>query len=81
MADINTSEISRRVGFTLPAAFIADTLGIPPRRKIKAAHVWDASDFETIRAALVAHINAAPAPEVEAFEPFGVDDPLFGPAA
>lgn len=51
-------DISARLGFTLQAAFIAETLGVPWRATDKAEKLWRESDFGLICAALVRHVEA-----------------------
>lgn len=51
-------DISARLGFTLQASFIAETLGVPWRATDKSAKLWRESDFGLICAALVCHVEA-----------------------
>ncbi len=57
-ATLKGGDISARLGFTLQAAFIAETLGVPWRATDKAAKLWRESDFDRICAALVRHVEA-----------------------
>lgn len=52
-------DICARLGFTLQAVFIAETLCVPWSATDKAAKLWHESDFALIKAALVKHIEAA----------------------
>jgi putative phage-type endonuclease len=49
--------ICDRLGFTVSAAFLADTLGLPPAATDKAAKLYRESDWPRICAALVLHIQ------------------------
>lgn len=57
-ASVSTGEIARRLGFTLPSAFIEDTLGILCAAREKRALLWAESQWIEIKAALVRHIEA-----------------------
>lgn len=58
-ATLKGGDIAARLGFTLQATFIAETLGIPWRATDKAAKLWAEADFARIKAALIRHIEAA----------------------
>jgi hypothetical protein len=58
-ATLNVGDICRRLGFTMTAAFISDTLGIKPTMTDKAAIKFREADFARICAALQRHIAAA----------------------
>jgi predicted phage-related endonuclease len=55
-ATLKLGTICDRLGFTLTASFLADTLGITHSATDKAAKLYRPSDFERICAALVEHI-------------------------
>ena len=55
-ATLKLGTICERLGFTITAAFIADTLGIVHSATDKAAKLYRPSDFGRICAALVAHV-------------------------
>jgi predicted phage-related endonuclease len=57
-ATLNIGAISQRLGFTVSAAFIADTLGIQPAATDKAAKLYREGQFPLICSALVSHIAA-----------------------
>lgn len=56
-ATLKLGAICDRLGFTITAAFLADTLGIQHSATDKAAKLYRPSDFARICNALVAHIN------------------------
>ena len=56
-ATLKLGAICERLGFTLQAAFIADTLGIVHSATDKAAKLYRPSDFQRICAALVKHVE------------------------
>jgi predicted phage-related endonuclease len=60
-ATLKLGTISDRLGFSVTAAFVADTLGIAPAQKDGAARLYRESDFPRICVALVAHVNACAA--------------------
>lgn len=53
---LKLGDIGRRLGFDLPAAFIA-SLGFEPAARIKAAMLFHEADFARICAALIDHIE------------------------
>lgn len=57
---INVSEISRRLGFILPAAFILNTLEIPYAGKEKASILWHEARWPDIKEALIQYIRKLP---------------------
>jgi putative phage-type endonuclease len=57
-ATLNLTEIGRRLGFAISAAFITDSLGIQPAKTDKAAKLFRESQFPLICAALVEHVTA-----------------------
>jgi hypothetical protein len=56
-ANLNLGAISARLGFTVSAAFLADSLGITHSRTDKASKLYRESDWPLICAALVRHVN------------------------
>jgi exodeoxyribonuclease (lambda-induced) len=52
-------DICARLGFTLQAVFIAETLGVPWSDTAGSAKLWHESDFPRIKAALIKHVEAA----------------------
>ena len=56
-ATLKLGDICARLGFTLQAAFIADTLGIVHSATDKAAKLYHEADFGRICDALIAHIR------------------------
>jgi hypothetical protein len=52
-------DICDRLGFTLQAVFIAQTLGIPWSATAGSAKLWHESEFPLIKAALIKHVEAA----------------------
>jgi predicted phage-related endonuclease len=63
-ATLRLGMICDRLGFTLPAVFIADKLGIHPVRTEGAAKMYRPSDFGRICAALQDHIARVSAPQL-----------------
>lgn len=60
-ATLKLGAICERLGFTVTAAFVSDTLGIQPAATDKAAKLYRESDWPRICAALVEHINSVSA--------------------
>jgi putative phage-type endonuclease len=56
-ATLNLTEIGRRLGFTLSAAFIENTLGIKPAEKQRKSVLYRESDWLRICDAMVTHIH------------------------
>ena len=56
-ATLKGGDIAARLGFTLQATFIAETLGVPWRATDKDARLWSARDFDRICDALVRHVK------------------------
>lgn len=54
---IKLGDVCARLGFTITAAFVTDTLGIQPVGKDKAAVLFAAADYSRICDALVDHIT------------------------
>lgn len=57
-ATLNLGTICSRLGFTVSAAFLADTLHIQPARVEKAARLYRESQFALICAQLQSHVSA-----------------------
>lgn len=57
-ADINASEIARRLGFALTQAFIEGVLGVPHVRKERTSVYWREADWPRICHALAQHVIA-----------------------
>lgn len=57
-ADINASEIARRLGFALTQAFIEGVLGVPHVRKERDSVYWREADWPALCDALVKHVQA-----------------------
>ena len=55
---LNTTDISHHFGFTMPSAFIAETLGVPPVAKAKKGSLWETSQLPAIGAALAKYAVA-----------------------
>ncbi len=58
-ATLKLGTICERLGFTMTAAFVGDTLGIKPAKVDGAAKLYRESDFRRICVALVAHVARA----------------------
>lgn len=58
---LTLGQIGTRLGFSLPAAFIADCLGIQGQ-KVKAAVMYREADFDRICEALMDHVRAVAVP-------------------
>lgn len=58
-ATLKLGTICERLGFTMTAAFVSDTLGIKPAKVDGAAKLYRESDFRRICVALVAHVARA----------------------
>lgn len=58
-ATLKLGTICERLGFTMTAAFVSDTLGVKPARVEGAEKLYRDSDFRRICVALVAHIARA----------------------
>lgn len=56
-ATLKLGTICERLGFTVSAAFLADTLGLKPARTDGAAKLYRQSDFERICLALQGHVE------------------------
>lgn len=56
-ATLKLGTVCERLGFTVTAAFVSDTLGIKPSRIEGAARLYRESDFYRICTALQVHIN------------------------
>ena len=56
-ATLKLGTICDRLGFTVKAAFLEETLGIAPAGRAGAAQLFRESDFPRICDALVAHLN------------------------
>ncbi len=63
---LKLGEICARLGMTLSASFLADTLGIQHSATEKAAKLYRPSDFARICDALIAHVQKAKAAELQA---------------
>lgn len=63
---LKLGEICARLGMTVTASFLADTLGIHHSATDKAAKLYCPSDFARICDALIAHIQKAKAGELQA---------------
>jgi hypothetical protein len=57
---VSTGDISRRLGFEIPRAFIEGTLGITHAGQERRSILWRESQWAEIKAALVAHIGGLP---------------------
>ena len=57
-ADINASEIARRLGFELTQAFIEGVLGVPHVRKERTSVYWREADWPALCDALVKHVQS-----------------------
>lgn len=58
-ATLKLGTVCERLGFTMTAAFVADTLGIKPARTDGSSRLYRESDFSRICAALQGHIERA----------------------
>lgn len=58
-ATLKLGTICERLGFTVTAAFVAETLGIEHSATDKAAKLYKESDFERICTALMLHVGTA----------------------
>jgi putative phage-type endonuclease len=56
-ANLKLGTICERLGFTMTALFVAESLGVQPAATDKSAKLYRESDYSRICTALVAHIN------------------------
>lgn len=54
---LSTKQVCERLGFTLTAPFIIDTLGVKPTEKVKNGYFFDDKAVTAICGALVTHIS------------------------
>ena len=71
MSKINIVQISAALGFPVTAAFITNTLNVPPNPElsVKRALFWNEADYDVICLRLIAHVSRARSEKPGALSP------------